>query len=293
MNIRFSILFFIIIVITGCNYKEQKHPDYTYNENGYYYKLLSFNKNAQKIQSTNYVEADIYFFDNEDRDSILASESFNIHIDPKNNACLSDLLLHAQDGDSISFISQNSACIRSVLIPEFAEMLKKQENLHFTITIQSVLTQKEYTKKQIQYKLWIENKQEFERNSITDFIQNHHFSFTDTNGIYKHTIHKGSEKKPHKNDIITISYQGSLLNGNIINHFTMMEYVFGTEWQVVEGIDRALQTMKEGERALIVVPSKYAWGKKGSTNNLIQPFTPIVFDLELVSIEKEEDIKKE
>ncbi|MDA3881813.1 MAG: FKBP-type peptidyl-prolyl cis-trans isomerase [Bacteroidales bacterium] len=291
MKTQYSLIFFIFLLCASCNYKEQKHPNYTYDENGYYYQLLSFREQGRKVQAFNYVQADIYFF-NQSGDSIIASEQFEIQIKPRYSACLPDMLLHAQKGDSISFISPNSACIRSVLVPEFSEMLAKEENLPFTITVHSVLSEQEYQTKQEQYRLWLENKQEFEHNTIKDYIANHRYSFTDTNGIFKYTIHQSLGEQPQENDLITISYQGSLLGGEIINHFTMMEYVYGTEWQVVEGIDRALQTMREGERALIIVPSEYAWGRNGSTNNLIKPFTTIVFDLELVSIEKEEDMQK-
>jgi FKBP-type peptidyl-prolyl cis-trans isomerase len=291
MKIFVTFTLCLLLFCSSCNYKEQKHPGYTYDENGYYYQLLSFHEQGRKVQAFNYVQADIYFF-NQNEDSIIASEQFEIQIKPRHSACLPDMLLHAQKGDSISFISPNSPCIRNVLVPEFSEILAKEENLQFTITVHSVLSEQEYQTKQEQYRLWLENKQEFEHNTIKDYIANNQYSYTDTNGIFKHIIHQGFGKQPQKKDLITISYQGRLLGNEIINHFTMMEYVYGSEWQVVEGIDRALQTMREGERALIIVPSEYAWGTKGSTNNLIKPFTTIIFDLELVSIEKEEDIQK-
>ena len=62
------------------------------------------------------------------------------------------------------------------------------------------------------------------------------------------------------------------------------EFVYGTEMQVVQGLEIALRTMKEKERALFVMPSEMAFGKKGSSTRIVPPFTPVVFEVEVEKI---------
>ena len=49
--------------------------------------------------------------------------------------------------------------------------------------------------------------------------------------------------------------------------------------------------MNVGERAIVIVPSEYAWGENGTSNNEIKPFTTVIFDIELRSSIKVEDEK--
>ena len=51
---------------------------------------------------------------------------------------------------------------------------------------------------------------------------------------------------------------------------------------VIPGWDEGLQLLNKGAKATFVIPSKLAYGEQGY--QMIQPFTPLVFDVELVSI---------
>jgi|GEM_PF-2761494 len=277
------------ITLVSCNYKEQKYPEYTLHEQGYYYKLASFSDNHTKIVAHNYVNATAYFYVNQD-DSLLVAEQFLMQIENEQDLCFSHLLLNLCEGDSAQFITQNHDCIRNVLLPEYSELLSEQKNLYITIKVHTVQTKNEFEQQQKQYQLWLTNKREFELETIDVYVKNHQYAFQkNSEMLYSFFIAKGKGKTPQFDDLITISYQGSLLSGDIINHFTTLEYVYGTQWQVIEGIDKMLKTMVEGDRVLCIIPSEFAWGQKGSTNQLIPPFTPILFDLELLSVVKNEN----
>lgn len=51
---------------------------------------------------------------------------------------------------------------------------------------------------------------------------------------------------------------------------------------VIPGWDEGLQLLNKGAKATFVIPSKLAYGEQGY--QIIQPFTPLVFEVELVSI---------
>ena len=277
------------LLLFSCNYKEQKYPRYSFHEQGYYYKLASFSEKNSVISVNDYVTATAYFFVNQG-DSLLASEHFRIQVQPSSDICFSQLLLNLRNGDSAQFITPNYACVRNVLLPEYSELLANHSNLYITVKVHLVQNQQEFEQQQQQYQLWLTNKRDFELQTIEAYVKNHSYQFQKNSvGFFSFPISRGSGITPQFGDLVTISYQGSLLNGDIINHFTTLEYVYGTQWQVIDGIDKMLATMVAGDRVLCIIPSEFAWGEHGSTNQLIQPFTPIVFDLELVSVQKTEN----
>jgi len=135
--------------------------------------------------------------------------------------------------------------------------------------------------------IWLKSKRDFEMEFLKNYISKSKNTFTLTDkGIYKFIIKEGSGDVPVNGELILISYQGSLLSGEIINHFTSLEFKLGQQWQVIDGIERAIRTMKLGERALIIVPSEYAWGEEGTSDKSIAPFTTVLFDIELLSVKK-------
>jgi peptidyl-prolyl cis-trans isomerase A (cyclophilin A) len=46
-----------------------------------------------------------------------------------------------------------------------------------------------------------------------------------------------------------------------------------------------LGSMTEGEKVTVLIPSKLAYGAMGA-GSLIPPFTPLIFDMELVRVVK-------
>jgi FKBP-type peptidyl-prolyl cis-trans isomerase len=56
--------------------------------------------------------------------------------------------------------------------------------------------------------------------------------------------------------------------------------------QVIKGWSEALQLMNVGSKLHLVIPSELAYGEQGAAP-VIEPNSVLVFDVELVSIEKE------
>ena len=54
--------------------------------------------------------------------------------------------------------------------------------------------------------------------------------------------------------------------------------------QVARGIDVIVQNMCEGDQVTVVLPSSYVFGEKGSEVFQIPPYTPLVYDVELLKI---------
>ncbi len=273
----------IILTFVSCSNSFNSYEGYTKHEKGYWYKLHSFEEGYIKAKNTDFVSAELQF-SIPNNDSLVFTDSYIIQVSNTDSVCLPLMLHDVKQGDSISFIAPNTRCIRNVLPAEFFDLFSDGKELQITAKILWVNDAITYEKKVKEYAIWLASKLEFEKNYIQTFISKHSLTFTLQNGIYKSIVKPGTGKIPQNGDIVSIRYQGSVLSGEIINHFTSLEFVYGSQWQVIEGIEKALATMKQGERAVIIVPSEFAWGEKGTSDGSIPPFTTVQFDLELVSV---------
>lgn len=88
-------------------------------------------------------------------------------------------------------------------------------------------------------------------------------------------------------DVITVNYQGSLLDGTIFDSSWNRGQPFTTAigvGQVIQGWDLGMVGMAEGGRRILLVPSALAYGSQGAGGS-IGPDTPLVFVVDLLRVQ--------
>lgn len=111
---------------------------------------------------------------------------------------------------------------------------------------------------------------------------------------------KGSDVKPAIGDTVELNYTGRFLTGKIFQTsdaavakkenvynpmapYQPMKVVAGMK-QTVPGFDEALMLFGNGTKVSVILPSALAYGEHGSP--AIPPYTPLVFDLDIIKIIK-------
>jgi FKBP-type peptidyl-prolyl cis-trans isomerase len=111
----------------------------------------------------------------------------------------------------------------------------------------------------------------------------------DSNGIYIESEIKGEGAYPEEKKTVRIRGEGTFLNGLVfdksLSGVNGTSFSWGVEGQFVEGFEKMLKQMRVGGKAKIVLPSRLAFGTRGSVNGIVPPNTPVVYTLELLSIE--------
>lgn len=120
-------------------------------------------------------------------------------------------------------------------------------------------------------------------------------------GLYVVTNKEGSGVQPVVGDSVVVNYTGKLLSGkvfdtsveadakkaNIFNParapYQPLSLIIG-KGNVIPGFDEGVMQMKKGEKATVIIPSKLGYGEQGMPGGMIGPFTPLIFDLELVDV---------
>ena len=85
---------------------------------------------------------------------------------------------------------------------------------------------------------------------------------------------------------INIEFQGYHLDGRpIAQGRQTMEFSYGTPDQIINGLNIVIGSLKNGEIAKIIVPSRLAFGEKGNSNGTIKPYTPLLFEIKITNVQ--------
>lgn len=112
-------------------------------------------------------------------------------------------------------------------------------------------------------------------------------------GLQYRVLNKGSGKKPTLADKVKVTYTGRLINGDeFAKSDDSSKPAEFTLKQVIPAWKEALQLMPIGAKWELYVPAKLGYGARG-TSGKIGPNQALIFDIELLSIEKGQEKKAE
>mgnify|MGYP006341298767 FL=1 len=98
-------------------------------------------------------------------------------------------------------------------------------------------------------------------------------------GILRSELRAGSGAKPKANSKVQVRYVGRLADGSVFDQSETPQW-FRLD-SVISGWRVALQEMPVGAKWRLVIPSAQAYGAEGA-GDLIAPYTPLVFEVELL-----------
>ena len=106
-------------------------------------------------------------------------------------------------------------------------------------------------------------------------------------GLLYKVIKEGKGEKPVENDKVTVSYKGTLIDGTEFDSsYKRNEPSTFRANQVIKGWTEALTMMPVGSKWELYIPQELAYGARESGNQ-IKPFSTLIFEVELLSIEKD------
>jgi FKBP-type peptidyl-prolyl cis-trans isomerase FklB len=105
-------------------------------------------------------------------------------------------------------------------------------------------------------------------------------------GLQYQVIKTGTGSKPSSTDKVTVHYHGTLIDGKIFDSSVQrgQPAQFPVN-QVIPGWTEALQLMPVGSKWKLWIPANLAYGER-SPGGVIGPNETLVFDVELISIDK-------
>lgn len=103
-------------------------------------------------------------------------------------------------------------------------------------------------------------------------------------GLQYQVVKEGSGPSPAANDVVSVHYEGFLLNGQVFDSSVKRcEPAKFPVNQVIAGWTEALQLMKKGSKYRLFIPAALAYGERGA-GGIIGPNATLIFDVELLDI---------
>jgi FKBP-type peptidyl-prolyl cis-trans isomerase len=184
-------------------------------------------------------------------------------------------------GDSATFkISADSFFLKTIKskIPKFIAAGSK---LTFNVKLNRFITSEQYE---------LEERREVQKISlkddemIQDFLRKNKLSAEPTmTGMYYIETKKGAGKKAEPGNLVRVIYSGKFFDGREFDKSPDKANPFSFrigEKEVIKGWDEGIGMMSEGGKALLILPSRLAYGKRGS--GPIPPNTPVMYEVELL-----------
>ncbi len=107
-------------------------------------------------------------------------------------------------------------------------------------------------------------------------------------GLQYKVLEAGEGDSPMPSDVVTVHYRGTLVDGTQFDSsYDRGQPATFPVGGVIAGWTEALQLMKPGAKWQLVIPADLAYGERGA-GQVIGPNSTLLFDVELISVEKGE-----
>lgn len=117
---------------------------------------------------------------------------------------------------------------------------------------------------------------------IKEYIVEHNLEAEETfSGLHYVIEDIGTGNHPAPTDKVLVRYKGYKLDGSVFDESGPDGISFNLQ-QVIKGWTEGIPKLKEGGKGILLIPSKLAYGDKGS--GPIKPNTVLAFDVALLTI---------
>lgn len=282
------IILLSLVFFTSCSWFE-RYAGYSKTKTGIFFKLHSIGEVVDPPQAGNYITADIRYATTSDSVFFKGHRTFQL-TDPEFKGSIDECFLMLSAGDSASFIIDANNFFTKTLQTKLPHFINAGDKIKVDLRIDEIRTAEQYQNDKNEFLKWIEDFGAYEKMILRRFMDEQQLVMEPTaSGLYFIPIHKGTGKPVENGDLVTVNYEGKFLNGRFFDSTTQrkqpFEFVYGTEMQVIPGLEEAIGRMREGEKALVILPSELAWGEKGSSTGIIPPFTSVIYEVELLRAE--------
>lgn len=289
-----------VMVFAACGPKSEIEG-FKRTKTGLHYKFEQENKGAQAVQNGDVLVCemvmtlnDSVLFDNTNNPQRLLMAGESIFPGDLNEGLM---MMHL--GDVATFaVEADSMAARSSMPPYYKQGAGMK--VFHKIKLISVVTKAEFDKEKAEFEAEMAKLRDEEPEAIRKYIEDNNIKVQPAeNGLYIIEKKKGKGAKVQTGKKVKVNYSGRLLNGKLFDTskkdvaisegvydaqrpYEPLSYIVG-QMSLIPGWEQAMSTLSEGSVATIIMPSELGYGARANVG--IPPYSPLVFDLEVLSVE--------
>ncbi len=284
----FCFILCFCVLLFSCNRKKkdvQLIKGFSFSPNGYHYQLMSFTEGSTKPKAGDVIWLDVVFKTLKDsvfwdsKHDMAGKFFFHIKSDVAATAFVNHLY-NLSEGDSMAYYLRTKDFFKLYFNADSIPFFSKNDSMvKADIRLKKVLNPDEFSaiSTRFQNEEQAQIKEYFTKNNIQDPA--------DSLGIYWLELQSTNEAKIELGNTVIFAYKGYFLDGKLIDYsngdFT---YVYGTPDQLLKGLNCVIGRLKKGEFVKIILSSHLAYGKTGSSNGTVPPFTPLLYEIKITDV---------
>ena len=171
---------------------------------------------------------------------------------------------------------------------------------YYEINLQDIVTKEELDEEREAFMAEAQQRQENEPQMIADYVsENGITAKPNADGLYVIVKKRGNGAKVAAGKEVAVNYTGRLLDGTMFDSsvesdakegdiynpnrpYEPLVYTQG-RGMLIPGWEQGVEGQPAGSQLQLIIPSALGYGPRGSGQQ-IPPFSPLVFDLEIVSV---------
>lgn len=284
MKNRLITLTILSILICLAAVSCRKYDGFKHHSSGYYYHFYSCNENNEQPQTGDFVVVNMGL---RTQDTVISPMTQNnMLVDELYRGDIFCALRNMHLGDSATFIFDGPLFYEEFL--GMGEYPYGKSPIFADIKLLKIMPKQDLEKAEERYQEKKKQIRHIEDSLILDYVAENRIE-TRSHGLYCTWNKKGNGPKVGKNQTVQVLFRGRRLDNTVFDNSTDPEHPVTFEVgkdQVARGMDVMVQNMCVGDQVTVVMPSSYAFGEKGNEVFKIPPYTPIVYDIELLRIIK-------
>lgn len=288
MKIRTLILITLVsLAFISCD-RFSKYPGFKKAKHGIYYQLHTLGEDSVRAHAGDFITVNLTYMTIED--SVFFKGTRKLQVSkPAYEGAIDECFGMLSAEESATFIIQAENFFTVTLQTALPRFIKPEDALKVKIEMLEIQTEQDFLRQKEAFLSWIEDFGEYEKVILRQFIEQEKLDVDPLpSGLYYLNLIPGTGKKVEIGDTVTVNYEGHFLNGKFFDSTVKrrqpFQFVYGTEWQVIKGLEEAIGMMRAGEKSLFIVPSELGFGNRGSSSNIIPPFTSLIFEVEILSV---------
>lgn len=287
----------IIVALVSCKSGDSRFPGYETTETGAFFKLDKAGEGKTAIN-----KGDVIFIHHTmttEKDSLLydyktmgqPGQPYAMRMAPSAyKGDMFEMMYKLKVGDSASFAMRVDSMFERYYKQPVPKFLDPKGFIVYHVKIDSSYSSTKVDdiekKNRAMQEAYMETAKNAEDSLITKYLTDNKITVKpNESGLYMVVKTKGKGAKVNKGDNVEVNYTGMFTDGRVFDASSKHDQAFifpAGVGQVIPAWDEALLSMTVGTKALLVCPSKIAYGPRG--NQGIPPFAPLVFEMEVVGI---------
>lgn len=287
---RKKIIFMLSVILLAGSFSSCAQETYRETKNGLQYKFFrQSDADAMKAQPTDIMTVKMSYFINDsllfNSDQMGKPMQFPLMESQFKGDFYEGLAMMAA-GDSASFICPaDSVFLKIFRVKNMPDFVKSGAMMRFEIAVDKIQNEIDFQNEKMAA---MQTQIDESNNKLKNYILENNIQVEPTeSGLYFIENQKGNGAKPRKGQKVKVHYTGTLPGGvkfdSSLDRGQPFEFVLGMG-QVIAGWDEGIAMMEEGSKATLVIPQHMGYRDRAA--GIIPPFSPLVFEVELLEIIK-------